>query len=91
MADFDYGETRPDGQHERHPGIDQAAQKPKVRPVRDAYRHKKCGEVTTMPAHCAETYAVDPTFYGETFCVTCRGYFPVAQFSWLDDGTDVGS
>jgi hypothetical protein len=91
MSDFDYGGTRPDGQHERHPGIDQPAQKPKVRPVREQYKHTTCGTVTRMPQHCALTYAVDPKFYGSTFCCGCRKYLPVAEFVWLDDGTTVGS
>lgn len=91
MSDFDYGETRPDGQYERHPGIEQAGQKPKVRPVRDQYKHTTCGGLTRMPQHCAETYAVDPTFYGSTFCVRCGQYRPVGEFIWLDDGSKVGS
>jgi hypothetical protein len=144
MTDFDYGSKRPDGQHERHPGIPQAAQREKVRPVRDSYRHvgprgpafplrdltpneqeryrdvgyvkfeaypqeqnpktgrfwtqaqldavgKGCGQVTRMPQHCAETYAVDPKFYGSTFCCGCHEYKPVAEFVWIDDGTAVGS
>lgn len=62
-----------------------------VRPVRRTYIHKKCGRTTTMGALIAETYARDPKFYGETFCVECRDHFPVGQFRW--DGTDeeVGS
>lgn len=94
MSDFDYGGKRPDGQHQRHPGLPEAATQPKVRPVRDSYRHTVCGAVTRMPQHCAETYAAKPDFYGSTFCTTCRGYFPVGEhgdFVWLDDGSKVGS
>lgn len=46
---------------------------------------KTCGAVTRMGRALAETYAADPKFYGATFCVACRGHFPVAEFTW--DGT----
>lgn len=60
-----------------------------VRPVRRAYKHEKCGTVTTMGLAIAETYARDPYFYGGTYCVGCGAHFPVGpdgQFVW--DGTD---
>ena len=53
-----------------------------------------CGEVTKMPAACAETYAVNPVYYGGTFCVGCNQYLGVGEwgeFIWLDDGTRVGT
>jgi hypothetical protein len=59
-----------------------------VRPVRRAYKHLTCGSVTTMSQPLAETYARDPYFYSGTFCVGCRGHFPVGddgEFVW--DGT----
>ena len=63
-----------------------------VRPVRDAYRHLKCGKITTMGRDIAETYARDPGFYSGTFCTTCRGHFPVGEngeFTWYEmDGTE---
>ena len=65
-----------------------------VRPVRDAYRHEKCGTVTTMPKPIAETYAKRPDYYGSTFCCGCKDYFKVGkdgEFVWLDDGTKVGT
>ncbi|HMN55637.1 MAG TPA: hypothetical protein PKE15_00185 [Ottowia sp.] len=62
-----------------------------VRPVRRSYVHVGCGAVTTMAQALAETYARDPSFYGGTFCCSCRTHYPVAEFRW--DGTDevVGS
>lgn len=60
-----------------------------VRPVRRSYLHTVCGSVTTMGQALAETYAADPSFYGATMCVACRGHFPVGadgEFVW--DGTD---
>lgn len=60
-----------------------------VRPVRRAYVHLKCGLVTTMAQTIAETYARQPDFYSGTFCVACRGHFPVGadgEFVW--DGTN---
>lgn len=63
-----------------------------VRPFRDAYRHQKCGKITTMSRDIAETYARDPEFYSGTFCTTCRGHFPVGEdgeFTWYEmDGTE---
>lgn len=63
-----------------------------VRPFRDAYRHSKCGKITTMSRDIAETYARDPFFYSGTFCVTCKGHFPVGEdgeFTWYEmDGTE---
>lgn len=60
-----------------------------VRPVRRSYIHETCGSVTTMGQAIAETYAADPTFYGATMCVACKGHFPVGEhgeFIW-DDGS----
>ena len=63
-----------------------------VRPLRDAYRHLKCGKITTMSRDIAATYARDPTFYSGTFCTTCRGHFPVGEdgeFTWYEnDGSE---
>jgi hypothetical protein len=62
-----------------------------ARPYRDAYRHLKCGHITTMSRAIAETYARDPSFYSGTFCTTCLGHFPIGEdgeFVWYEmDGT----
>lgn len=81
------------GQHEAYWVLSEAERaKGFVRPVRDAYRHSKCGRVTTMGRALAETYARDPSYYGSTFCTHCRGHFPVGadgEFMWLEnDGTE---
>lgn len=47
-------------------------------------RGNVCGAVTAMPVKCAETWAVDIHFYGQTFCCSCGGYFSVEEFVWLD-------
>lgn len=62
-----------------------------VRPVRRSYKHTKCGTVTTMGQALAETYARDPKFYSGTFCCECSTHYPVAEFTWADDGQVVGS
>jgi hypothetical protein len=63
-----------------------------VRPFRDAYRHGRCGRITTMGRAIAETYARDPGFYTGTFCSTCRNHFPVGaagEFTWYEmDGSE---
>lgn len=70
--------------HERAKGF--------VRPFRDAYRHLKCGKITTVGRKIAETYARDPEFYGGTFCTTCLSHFPVGEdgeFNWYEmDGSE---
>lgn len=62
-----------------------------VRPYRDAYRHLKCGKITTMSRSISETYAHDPAFYSGTFCTTCGSHFPIGEdgeFVWYEmDGT----
>lgn len=58
-----------------------------VRRYRDAYRHIKCGKITTMARKIAETYARDPHFYTGTFCTTCLGHFPIGEdgeFVWYE-------
>lgn len=65
-----------------------------VRPLRYSYVHSTCGAKTTMPQACAETYARQPDFYGQTFCCGCGGYYPVGpqgQFSWSDGTGKVGA
>lgn len=62
-----------------------------VRPVRTSYRHATCGATTTMGRAIAETYAENPSFYGATYCCTCLMHRPVSEFTWVDDGTVVGS
>lgn len=61
-----------------------------VRPIRRTYVHTECGVATSMGQALSETYARDPSYYGSTFCVSCKGHFPVAEFKW-DDGEVVGS
>lgn len=89
-------EKRADGQYVDHFVMcdDEMAKKGYIRPVRLTYVHEKCGGVTRMPQACAETYAVNPGYYGKTFCCHCGDYFPVGpdgEFLW--EGTDekVGS
>lgn len=78
-----------DGQHADHYVLcpeDRA--KGYVEPYRDSYIHETCGTRTTMPRACAETYAVQPEYYGRTFCCHCGDYFsvgPDGEFVW--DGT----
>ncbi len=62
-----------------------------IRPVRRSYLHRKCGAETVMGQAIAETYARSPKFYGATFCWKCKDHFPVKEFTWDDDGTEVGS
>ena len=55
-----------------------------VRPVRVSYWHTTCGQVTLMGLPIAETFARDPSFYGGTYCTTCRMHRPVSEFRWYD-------
>ena len=61
-----------------------------VQPVRTSYIHQRCGTLTRMGIAIAETYARNPHYYGGTYCVACKGHFPVGdngEFVW--DGTDI--
>lgn len=65
-----------------------------VRPVRQSYRHNRCGATTTMGLTLAETYARDPYFYSGTFCATCQTHFPVGEngeFIWFGTDQKVGT
>lgn len=65
-----------------------------VRPVRDSYKHLVCGAVTTMGRALAETFARDPSFYGGTFCATCRAHFPIGangEFVWKNTDEKIGT
>lgn len=57
----------------------------------DAEIRRGCGTVTTMAVELAETYARNPKFYGSTFCAHCHQHYPVAEFKWEPDGSEVGS
>ena len=53
-----------------------------------------CGTTTSMGRALAETYARDPKYYGATFCVECRGHFPVGEhgeFVWFGTDEKVGT
>lgn len=88
-------ERLPDGQYLDHFVLcpeDRA--KGYVEPYRETYVHEKCGGTTSMPVACAETYAVQPEYYGSTFCCHCRGYFPVGakgEFVWSGSTQKVGT
>lgn len=62
-----------------------------ARPYRDSYLHLVCGAVTVMGRPLAETYARTPTFYGATYCCTCRQHCAVGEdgeFVWIEaDGS----
>jgi hypothetical protein len=80
------------GQHEAYWVLtEEERSKGFIRPVRRTYIHKTCGTATTMGRALAETYAVDPKYYGATFCCGCNKHLPVGEFVW--DGTNeiVGS
>lgn len=62
-----------------------------MRPLRRSYKHSKCGATTSMSLEISETYAVDPFFYGSTYCLECRIHLPVSEFNWVEDGEVVGS
>jgi hypothetical protein len=86
----DHREIKDNGQQKGYVVLTDAERaKGFIRPVSSAYRHLKCGTVTTMGYALAETYARDPQFYTGTFCVGCGKHFPVGvkgEFVW--DGTD---
>ena len=50
-----------------------------------------CGTVTTMGLALAETYAVNPNFYGATYCCGCSKHLPIGEFVWEGTTERVGS
>ena len=86
---FDYGNKKADGQYERYPSsvrVDEYGNPDFVQPIRNKYRHKKCGTVTEMRGNdLCLTYATNPYFYGATFCVGCHDHLPVSEFVWEPD------
>ena len=62
-----------------------------VRPLRMMYTHLTCGNDTKMGFELAETYAVDPSFYTDTFCYHCRLHCPLHEFVWKGTTERVGS
>lgn len=88
-------EKRPDGQHIDHWVLSKEERsKGWVRPLRETYKHLKCGTTTSMGIAIAETYAKIPHYYGSTFCCTCGAYFPVGEdgeFVWKGTNEKVGT
>lgn len=61
----------------------------------DAWKSGKriggCGAETRMVKQIAETYAVDPNFYGSTWCMGCQKHIHVNEFVWKGTNETVGS
>ncbi|MFZ1007671.1 MAG: hypothetical protein WAN65_12590 [Candidatus Sulfotelmatobacter sp.] len=93
----DHLELKPNGQQKDYVVLsDEERRKGFVRPVRRSYQHLACGCQTSMSQSIAETYARDPEFYSGTFCCHCGKHFDLVidgkpQFTWIDDGSAVGS
>lgn len=89
MSDFDYGPTKPDGQHTYYPSsvlVDEYGNPAYKQPIRNKYRHKRCGIVTMMRGDdLCFTYATNPHYYGRTFCVGCHNHLPLDEFVWEPD------
>lgn len=89
-------ETLPSGQQKTYLVLSEEERaKGFVRPLRRSYQHvagdHACGAITTMGLALCETYAREPSFYGATFCARCHVHYPVADFTWVEDGEPVGS
>ena len=80
-------QTEPTGQHKSYLILcDEERARGFVKPVRNSYRHRTCGTVTSMGQKLSETYARDPHFYSATFCVQCNVHRPLSEFAWEPDG-----
>lgn len=65
-----------------------------VRPIRNAYRHTRCGGATKIHTAIAETLARDPEFYLYLYCATCCRDYPAGkegEFVWYTSGEKVGA
>lgn len=93
--DRSHTELKPNGQQKDYVVLCETERaKGFVRPYRDAYRHLKCGKITTMGRSIAETYARDPYFYSGTFCCHCGGHFPIGEdgeFVWYEMNGSTGA
>lgn len=90
MSDFDYGDLKPNGQYQRYPSsvrVKEDGTPDCVQPIRDTYRHLKCGAVTTMRGSdlCLTYATTGVSYYGSTFCVGCRDHLPLSEFVWEPD------
>lgn len=91
-VDQSHTQDRGDGQQKGYVVLTEAERaKGFVRPVRNLYRHSVCNTETRMGSALAETYARDPKFYSGTFCVACGKHGPLSEFTWVPDGSQVGS
>lgn len=92
--DRSHAKLRSDGQQEGYVVLCESERaKGYVRPYRNAYKHLKCGKITTMGRALAETYARDPGFYSGTFCCNCAAHFPVGEngeFVWYEMDGSIG-
>jgi hypothetical protein len=61
------------------------------RPLRYRHVHKFCKKETLLSEMMAITYALDPKFNRATYCCHCLSYFPVSNFYWGEDNSDVGT
>ena len=89
MSDFDYGQKKADGQYEQYPSSVRIGEDGKPafqQPIRNKYRHLKCGVVTMMRGDdLCLTYATNPHYYSHTFCVGCHDHLPISEFVWEPD------
>ena len=92
--DGSHRELKSDGQQKDYVILsDEERAKGFVR-LRLKYIHVICGTEMRMGEKIAETYARDPHFYSGTFCVACRGHFPVGEdgeFVWSGTNEKVGT
>ena len=84
-------QMREDGQQESYLVLPELDKRERIRPWRNKYTHKICGVETRMPDGCADTFTVNPKFYGATFCVSCKTHRPVNEFLWSNTEEEVGS
>lgn len=64
--------------------------KKQVRPLRSGVVHSVCGTATFLSPWIAETMAANPKFYGVMYCNKCGEHHPVNEFTWVEDGSEVG-
>ena len=62
-----------------------------TRPMRTKVRHTLCNFVSELRTVDALDFAVHPGIPVDAYCLLCGHRYPVAQFTWLQDGEIVGS
>lgn len=58
-------------------------------PESRVYRHRQCGEETTVGDQSFETVSNPMSSMERTFCSSCQAMFEISEFEWSDTGETI--